>query len=37
MTIADGLRAVGGFSEEELAEPNLKTLVHCAGIWSFVH
>jgi hypothetical protein len=37
MSIADGLRAVGGFTEEELAEPGLQTIVHCAEIWTFVH
>jgi hypothetical protein len=30
MTIADGSRSVGGFTEEELADPSLKTIVHCA-------
>jgi hypothetical protein len=29
MTIADGLRSVGGFTEEEFADPSLKTIVHC--------
>ena len=37
MTIADGLRAVGGFTEEELAEPGLQEVVHCAEIWNLVH
>lgn len=37
MTIADGLRAVGGFTDEELANTKLEEIVHCAEIWSFVH
>jgi hypothetical protein len=37
MTLAEGLRAVGGFTEEELAEQGLQELAHCAEIWSFVH
>jgi hypothetical protein len=37
MSIADGLRAVGGFTEEELSEPRLKEIVHCAEIWTLVH
>jgi hypothetical protein len=37
MAIADGLRAIGGFTEEELAEPKLQEVVHCAEIWSFTH
>jgi hypothetical protein len=37
MTIADGLRAVGGFTEEELSEAKMQTVVHSAEIWSFVH
>jgi hypothetical protein len=37
MTIADGLRAVGGFTEEELANTKFQEIVHSAEIWSFVH
>ena len=37
MTIANGLRAVGGFTEGELDDPKMQTIVHCAEIWSFVH
>jgi hypothetical protein len=37
MTIADGLRAIGGFTEEELAEPQMQKIVDCADIWTFVH
>jgi hypothetical protein len=37
MSIADGLRAVGGCTEEELADPRLQELVHGAEIWSLVH
>ena len=37
MTLGEGLRAVGGFTEDELADPSLKTIVDCAEIWSFVH
>jgi hypothetical protein len=37
MTIADGLRAVGGCTEEELADPKLQVIVDCAEIWSFLH
>jgi hypothetical protein len=37
MSIADGLRAVGGFTEEELAEPGMQTIVDCAEIWTFLH
>jgi hypothetical protein len=37
MTNADGLRAVGGCTEEELADPKPQVIVDCAEIWSFVH
>jgi hypothetical protein len=37
MTLAEGLRAVGGFTEEELSEAKMQTVVHSAEIWSFVH
>jgi hypothetical protein len=37
MPIADGLRAVGGCTEEELADPKMQTIVDCAEIWTLVH
>jgi hypothetical protein len=37
MTIADGLKAVGGFTDEELTDPKMQTVVHCAEIWTLVH
>jgi hypothetical protein len=37
MSIADGLRAVGGFTEEELADPKMQHVVGPATIWTFVH
>lgn len=37
MTIAEGLRAVGGFTEEQSAHPKLQTVSHCAEIWTLVH
>jgi hypothetical protein len=37
MTLAEGLRAVGGFTEEELSDAKMQTIVHSAEIWSFVH
>jgi hypothetical protein len=37
MSIGDGLRAVGGFTDEELADPRMQTVVDCAEIWSFLH
>ncbi len=37
MSIADGLRAVGGCTEEELASPELQQIADCAEIWTLVH
>ncbi len=37
MTIADGLRTVGGFTEEELADPKAQHIVDPATIWTLVH
>jgi hypothetical protein len=37
MTVADGLRAVGGCTEEELADPKLQVIVDWAEIWTLVH
>jgi hypothetical protein len=37
MSICDGLRAVGGFTEEELESPDFQQVVDSAEIWTFVH
>ena len=38
MTLGEGLRVVGDFTEEELAEPKMQEIVpHCAEIWTLMH
>jgi hypothetical protein len=37
MTIGDGLRVLGGFTEEELVDPKMQHVVDPSDIWTFVH